>query len=394
MNALLKQTLEDRAADGPAPFVDVAALEAAGRARVRRRRLARGVGALAVLAALGAAAPYALDAADGRDRDPGQVAVDPGAPAAVSWAAGDVVRIGDIDVTLPEAPSAYVVVGDAVVWAGSQNGVYLTRADGSTGRIGATAQPYGRVLVAEGSLAGWYDTRAEEFVVYDVDADEVALRVPTRRTGGATDEFGIPAVRALDEGVLWVFSRGEIGPSGIPLDEGGVAAVEVSSGDVVQWESSGGNDDLGDVQDGRLALALRSLEEVSQGLSGDEVLVRTAGGGEVGRVPGDNRALLSPDATYVVTDPNDSEQVWDVATGADVTPDLGPYGFMAVAQWLDADRFQATAFTRDELRSGDDADLAADVLVCSVDAGSCETVATDVAAPGDLQLPVGENLGE
>ncbi|MCH1865346.1 hypothetical protein [Nocardioides sp. CFH 31398] len=368
MNALIKQTLDERAADGPTPYVDVAAIESVGRQRVRRRRVASGVGALAVLAAVGVATPYVVNAlGDGGDQ--GQVAVDGAAPTPVSWSTGSTVHLGDGVVELPSAPVAYVLSDDGIVWTDAQDGVNLT-AGGRTSQLGVSTPDYGRVLASEGSLAAWYDGNEQAFTVVDTSTRELVRQVPVTLDGPQDGEFDGPSVRALDDGVLWFYADRE------------VTGMDLETGDV-QGFAARNSEDLADARAGHLVLDDRGAND----------RIVTTDGDEVGTVPGGGRVQLSPDARYVVTDTNDSEQVLDAATGADVTPAFD-YDFQAVVGWLDTDRYQALALDVVETQDGE-ADGPIDFLVCSVSAGDCELVADDAVTPDDeaFALPVGESFG-
>lgn len=377
MNALLKRTLEDHAVDGPTPYVDVAALEAAGRRRVRQRRVASGVGALAVLAAVGVATPYVVSAlGDGADQ--GQVATDgvTSSQPVVSWSVGSTVHLGDRTIQLPSTPVAYVLTDDGIVWTDAQDGVNLTAGD-RTSQLGVSTPDGGRVLVAEGSLAAWYDGNEQAFTVVDTSTRELVRQVPVVLDGPQDDELRTPAVRALDGSVLWFYADRE------------VTAVDVRSGEQIDTFGVRWNSSLADVRAGRLAL------EGNAGLNTQSPRTRILGlgGTTIGSVPGGGRALLSPDARYVATDANDSEQVWDVATGEDVTPDFG-YDFQAVIQWLDSDTYQALTTDTVTTENGE-GDSPVDFLTCSVSSGRCELVADDafVFDSGDpFAIPIGESV--
>jgi hypothetical protein len=208
--------------------------------------------------------------------------------------------------------------------------------------------------------------------VYDTQAREVLLKTTERfRPGMGTLRDDEPAfVYAVDGGYVYV------------RDAEGLSRVDVQDGSFEPLANGVGGFDVADVTNGLIA---HERPRPVDAYSGDSMPMTMLLGPDYSTdgtpIPAESR-LLSPDARYVVTDYNDSEQIFEVASGKEVTPSL-PGRFMAVSSWLDEQT--AAIITVD--REGP-----VDMHTCDVVTGSCELTATSIGEPGVIQLPVGEHL--
>ncbi|MBA3234099.1 MAG: hypothetical protein H0T17_09160, partial [Propionibacteriales bacterium] len=256
------------------------------------------------------------------------------------------------------------------------NGFVFTQKDGSvflaTGdsvdAIGQTNQPYGALLAAgdNGPYVTWFDTDASTFKVYDTAAHSEVASVKQPNQGKDAGEFDLLAVLALDGSTAyWHTADGVVG-----YDVDNDRTEVVKAGASTQW--------LGDVANG--TLARMSFDDQSMTISPDP-----DARGPI--VAGYGHATLSPDARYVATDAQDSEQVFEAATGKDVTPAADGYSFTAGIQWSDDDSYTAVG-----IKQGNGEGEPFDVLTCSVSSGDCLLAEKDAGSIGDFQAPIGETL--
>ncbi len=249
-------------------------------------------------------------------------------------------------------------------------GAVFTADGSSVDRVGQTKQPYGTLLAAgdDGSYVTWLDTEASTFKVYDTATQSEVASVKQPKPGVNVGEFNLLAVEALDGSTAYWHTAD------------GVVSYDIESGQTEVVKAGASTTWLGDVANG--TLARMSSDYQSMVISPDPDAK-----GPV--VRGYGRADLSPDARYVATDAQDSEQVFEVATGEDVTPATDGYSFIAVVQWSDNDSFTAVG-----IKEGNSGDDPFDLLTCSVSAGTCDVAAASVALPKDVQLPVGDDFSD
>ncbi|MEJ7630778.1 MAG: hypothetical protein WKF54_14410 [Nocardioidaceae bacterium] len=282
-----------------------------------------------------------------------------------TYANGPVIHYGtkQIDVS-PHSISSFVQTDDGFVFTDKGGTVYLTTGD-NVGVIGQTNQPYGTLLAAAdtGPYITWLETDASTFKVYDTALRSEVASVKQPQQGRDVGEFDRLAVLALDGSTAYWHTSD------------GVVSYDVDSGRSQVVKAGASTNWLGDVADG--TLVRMSFDDQSMTISPDPEAK-----GPV--VPGYGHADLSPDAGYVATDANDSEQVYDVATGKDVTPAADEYSFIAVVQWSDDDSFTAVG-----IKHGNVMKEPFDLLTCSVAAGTCTVAAESVALPRDVQFPIG-----
>jgi hypothetical protein len=374
MSTDLLETMRERARQTHPAGIDVEAAVRKG----DRRRSGRVVG----LSGLAAAAVVALGVTflPSADSPTTEVAAVPTGPREVSWAAGSAIHDGDavLDVS-PWSVQAYVQTDDGFVFTDPEGGVHLATASGTEQIGGGVAD--GRYLRADDSGPGdsghhvaWIDSSdaTPALVVYDTQAREVLLKTTERfRPGMGTLRDDEPAfVYAVDGGYVYV------------RDAEGLSRVDVGDGSFEPLAKGVSGFDVADVNNGLIAHERpRPVDTYSDDGMPMTMLLGPDYSTEGTRIPAESR-LLSPDASYVVTDYNDSEQIFEVATGKDVTPSL-PGPFLAVSAWLDEET--AAIITVD--REGQ-----VDMHSCNVVTGSCELEAASLGEPGALQLPIGEHL--
>lgn len=370
MSELLKDVMNERADAAERPHLDLEAIVATGDSRIRRHRMAGAFAGTAAVVTIAVTAATLIDT----DRSPGttQPAASVGAfeQRTTTYSAGSVIHYGDqlIDVA-PHSISSFVQTDDGFAFTDADGAVFT--ADGSSvERVGATNQPYGTLLAAgdDGSYVTWMDADASAFKVYDMAARREVASVPQPPQPPRAGEFEQLAVLALDGSTAyWHTADGVVG-----YDIEARQSTVVKVGASTLW--------LADVADG--VLARSSFDDQSITVSADPDAKGPT-------VPGYNHAMLSPDARYVATDPQDSEQVFVSADGREVTPVAEGYSFTAVVQWIDNDSYVALGIPR-----GNAEDEPFDLLTCSIPAGSCSPDRESVGVLGKVQLPVGADLSE
>jgi len=373
MSTDLLETMRERAGQTRPTGVDVAAAVRKGDRRRRGRAAGLSGLAIAAVAAVGLVVVPRLDspASDAPSAATG--------PREVSWAASSTIHYGDdvLDVS-PWVVQAYVQTDDGFVFTDPDGGVHLATASG-TEEIGSGVAD-GRYLRADDSGPGdsghhvaWIDNSGSipSLVVYDTQASEVLFKTTERfRPGMGTLRDDDPAfVYAVDGGYVYV------------RDGQGLSRVNIADGSFEPLAAGVGAFDVADVSNGLIA---HERPQSPQTFSGDMPMTMLLGrdySDDGTPIPAESRDL-SPDARYVVTDYNDSEQIFDVATGSEVTPSL-PGVFMAVSNWLDEDTAAVVSL---------DSDGEATLFACDIVTGNCEVRAASPGELGTLQLPVGEHI--
>jgi len=373
MSTDLREVMHERAHRTHPGRVDLAAVVRIGDQRRRRRAYAVAGAGVAVVAAVGSVtlmsdqegATTIAPAGQSVEREP-------------SYATGSIIHHGDqtTDVS-PHRVQAYVQTGEGYVFTDSDGVVRLATGSGLD-TIGQSAGD-GWYLQADdtGSLVAWIDDSAgvPELVVYDTAVGAESLRTSEGfRAGMGWLRDDDPAfVYALDDGVAYV------------RDGEGAARVDIETGERTLLHRGAGPWDLADVANGLIAHEPPSGAPDTSAEAGEvpfTMLLGTDYSADGTPIPASTNSL-SPDAGYAVTDFNDSERIFDVATGTDVTPKLPDYGFIAVAAWTSDDTAALVALDRERV----------DLLECDIPAGTCAVVAADIGPPERLQLPTGEHLG-
>lgn len=371
MSGLLKDVMNKRAEAAERPHLDLDAIVATGEKRIRRHRVAAAVATTAAVATIAVTAATVVDTDQRSTPDGIQPATSPAKfeQRTTTYSAGSVIHYGDqqIDVA-PHSITSFVQTDDGFVFTDADGGVFT--ADGSSvDEIGATDQPYGVLLAAgdDGPYVTWLDTDASAFKVYDMAARREVANVQQPPQPTRAGEFDLLAVLALDGSTAYWHTAD------------GVVSYDIEAGQSTVVKADANTLWLADVADGVLAR--------SAFLSGLGITVSADPDAKGPTVPGYNHATLSPDAGYVATDPQDSEQVFVAANGREVTPVAEGYSFTAVVQWIDNDSYVALG-----IRRGNSEDEPFDLLICSISAGSCSPDRESVGVPGKVQFPVGEDL--
>jgi hypothetical protein len=374
MSGTLRDLMAERAQAAPPPRVDLGTVVESGNARLRRRRTALGAGVAGVVLAAALAAP-AL-APDESDGGPGQL--QPAAPAfadrQVTYALGSKIFYGNqqLDVS-PYDVSTFVQTDDGFVFTDKAGNVIFT--DGTaTDVIGATDQPYGRLLAADdsGSYVAWVDTNARpapQFVVYDTAARRTVVLTADGNTPDAMSagEFDIPMVRAVDgDHAYWHSSKG-------------ISAFDLRAGTGSLLAPGANYLRLQDVAAGTLAETSPDTQRT----------VISSGPGTPEQTFAGEGANVSPEARYVATQLNDEQKVFDVATGADVSPAHAGYPFIGLTQWTSDNTFVALG-----IPAGNTESDPLDLLTCSIPTQQCAVAVPHVGRIGELALPNGERIGD
>ena len=137
MTETLKTLLDRQASSVAFASPDVDAITRTGGRRIRRRRAMAVLGGMTAVALVGGAAVVLGD--DGSGRDP-VVASGDWAPAAVTWATGSTIHVGDQTIDVGQVVRAYVRTSAGFVVLDDADVVYSVTGDGVTeiGRTTAT----------------------------------------------------------------------------------------------------------------------------------------------------------------------------------------------------------------------------------------------------------------
>lgn len=370
----LLETMRERAGQTRSAAIDISA--AVRRGDRRRRTRAAGLSGLAIAAV----AVVGLTVVPELGSPSPEPAVTPAGPREVSWASGSTIHHGDAVLNVsPSVVQAYVQTDDGFVFTDPDGGVHLATESG-TEQIGSGVAE-GRYLRADDSGPGdtghhvtWIDSSGTTpaLVVYDTQARQVLLDTTERfRPGTGTLRDDDPAfVYAVDGSYVYV------------RDAEGLSRVDIRDGSFEPLAAEVGGFDVADVTNGLIA---HERPRPPSAFSGPEIPMTMLLGPDYSAdgtpIPAESR-LLSPDARYVVTDYHDSEQIFEVATGTEVTPSL-PGSFMAVSNWLDTETAAIVSI---------DDHGKATLLACAIPTGSCDSEADSLGEPGSFQLPIGEHL--
>lgn len=369
---MLKNVLTDRATATPPPRLNLDAVVEAGESRVRRRRALMVAASTATVLGLALGGSALTDV--GADPAPDQLS--PAAPAfadrLLTYAVGSTIFYGDREVDVaPYQVSTFVQTRDGFVFTDRAGEIRFS--DGRTVvPVGRTNQPYGRLLAADpnGSYVGWVDTEAKpapEFVVYDTDTRAEVVRTSEGNTPEASSagEFALPTIAAIDGDVAYWHSEAGTTAWNVGSNTGAAIAPNTDS----RW--------LVDVADGKLVHR-----------AGQSVVVSADPAAAEPAFPA-SFAELSPHARYLATDVSDELRVFDVSSGAQVTPPHPGHPFIAVTSWLDDDSFVALG-----IPAGNTPAQPVDLLTCSVTAGECTVANAGVATVKELAVPIGERIGD
>lgn len=335
-------------------------LEAMTRTGDRRRRTRR-TALIGGVAALGVGAAFLLPGIEaGGDRVDGPATAT--APrAAVTYAVGSTLHVGDAQVDVGHEISAYVRTGDGYAFT-DPDGTVWSWLDGKATEVGATDARRPRLVADdEGTLVAWVDRQQPAVMVLDQASGEVE----------AFDQAQPAHVYAID------------GRTAYWRDDRGAVVVDLDTGESrIVDERARGTRDILAVEDGLVAF-LGDGEGPRLGTGPDDGITLPDVYGSVG--------AFSPDAAWFTIDADDP-LVYDAHTGEQVTFDLD-YGFAAGYEWLDA----ATVVMIAGREPSNDAQAV--ILTCTVPDGTCEPATGELGTFTELvrsgfTLPTGEPVDE
>jgi hypothetical protein len=380
MTRLLADVLHERADHTPVPDLDVDAIIGAGERRVRRGRLTTGLAAAAVAVAVvgtGIAVPglLASPAPDVAD------VPNPFLERRVSWAIGEVIHWGAESFAVGRSVASYVQTDDGFVFTTANGDVWFH--DGSSSRrIGHTGN--GRLRADDdGSLVAWVgaaESGAPQYVVHDTGTGREVARVDDSAAGPAQEETDLGAeVFAVDDGqVYWRVDGDRLVRYDVASGETTPVHEQQPPADPAHKEPA--VYDLADVAAGQLAY----LVDAGRGA---EAKVGPTVDVDAATVSPASNVLLSPDGRYLGAEEEDDIRVYDVASGADVTPDLGRYPFAVAYGWVDLDTAMVLGI---ENLQGETFDV--DLLSCDVPTGACTVAGETEVGEHGLVLPVGDPM--
>lgn len=394
MTELLRAAMREHAADVDHEPTDVATIVAAGRRRVRGRRIAAGVAAAAATGIV--AAGVAVLAPSGGDTPVATGGIDFSA-LEPSWAVGEVIHYGRDTIEADEPVRSYVLSARGAVYADATGTVRLTTGAGdrTVGRV----DPDAAILRADrgGDLAAWVDVSADApaLVVLDTSTGRLVRRVPVSMpaAGPSDNEFEEVLVFAVDgDAVLW-------------LDDDGVSLLDVASGETTVLDPGG---DRWSIAGARAGVVLHDglvlTADRPEGEGGDRLFVSKVSelaSGDYARVVRPTTietyasyGALDPTGERVTLEDEDAYTVFSTSTGAQLAGALDLPGFSVGYDWLADDRTVVMSLPE----VGEDSDASRiDIVVCTVPESVCTPYAEGVAAfNGDdssgFALPIGEFL--
>ncbi|WP_371402560.1 hypothetical protein OHA10_32300 [Kribbella sp. NBC_00662] len=325
MTDLLRDTLAERADGAEPPPLDLDGIVAAGNSQISRRR------ALTVLGGAVATAAVAVGGATlirGRRPQPARPAPFSERRAA-TFAVGNKIHYGaDVITTRSSHINAFVQTDSGFVFLDEGNNIHI--ADRPTGK-GAWS------LTADhrGNLVAWVEgfNDHSESVVYDVGADRELVRTPIGNTipPNASLAYG-PAIVALDGGTAYFGTLEGLYRWDIKTNTGELIAKVAPN--AVRTVTAG---------------QLVYQQPLSQPIMGHTLKVGpTLTSGTKTTFTG-QQAFLSPDASYLVTQPEDAFmgiqplwsdlQLYEVTAGTGGQLPRSGYWAFRFGQWLDDTTF-------------------------------------------------------
>jgi hypothetical protein len=375
MTTDLREIMRERVQQTQPARIDIDAAVRVGDRRRRTRSLVGAGAAAAVIATALLGVPLI-----GEDSPRGITPAGAFAHREASYAVGSSIHYGEqvLDVS-PHIPHAYVQTDDGFVFTDA-DGVVRLAGESGVEEIG-NGVAGGEYLRADdtGSQVAWIDSDGPtpELVVYDTAAAREVVRTSDgfRAGMGTWRDDGNPAyVFAVDDGSVYV------------RDVEGLARIDIATGARTLLADGVSGFDVADVASGLIAHQPLGKRDPDGHTRTDDPPMTMLLGSDYSPdgtpIPQDSNDL-SPGARYVVTDYNDSEQIFEVASGTEVTPQVPAYPFIAVSAWSG----DGTAFV-----IGLDREERADLLDCTITSGTCTVVAEDIGAVGAFQLPIGEHL--
>jgi hypothetical protein len=397
MTETLKHLLDRQASSVAFASPDVDAITRTGSRRIRRRRAMAVLGGIAAVALVGGAAVVLGD--DGGGRDP-VVASGDRAPAAVTWATGSTIHVGDQTIDVGQVVRAYVRTSAGFVVLDDADVVYSVTSDGVTeiGRMTATKPNIldQQRLAADprGSLVGW---------VGENPAGELTLETYDQESG-VSRSYPAPGARPPDDALFFAIDdrtaywRTPAGVFAVDLDTGSERPVLEITGD------SAHDFEVYSVEDGVMAFSPSADGNILVGRSvseAQEVIDFRAEAAAGATDP----IRLSPTGAWLsfgvarsegasedsITIVGIEPEVYDLATGQHVTLALPGDPALAIPRvWLDDATLMVVGLSgplgADSGASPDDLGLT--LYRCTMPDASCE-LASEIGA-GDSSEPSAE----
>ncbi|NEA35313.1 hypothetical protein [Streptomyces sp. SID13031] len=375
MTGLLKDTFTEQAEAIGDPSLDLDAIVATGNKRLKRRRVARivtAVAASAVVLAGGLTAAVQLNGGDPQVAGGGVFT-----ERRPTWAEGKEIHFGSEVLRVKSAVAAFVQTNSGFVYTDAAGSVFHLSGGGSD-LIGKGNQAHRIAVDADRSLVGWVDAgpKIPEFVIYDVAAHREVARTATGNQPGPSTSGEPLRVAAIDGGTAyfgasdglrrWDIAKGTgqlIKPKAVPT-----FVVAANAGQVV-WEHpvDGGDNDLAVGKD-----VNAPNPKHFEGWTGN----------------------LSPQARYLLTDKADTVELIDLRTSTTSTVTLPGYQLIVPTQWKGEHSFYAVGLRPEETERPD-------LLLCKITSAgqtSCEVAAAKFAPPltdkSTTEFPIGLSVNE
>lgn len=341
MTGLLKDTFTEEAESIGDPHLDLDAIVANGRRRIKRRRLGMVITAVAASTGVVAGGLTVVQQLQGGSEAPVASAGQTAAERRPTWADGNEIHFGSEVIRVSPAVASFVQVDIGFVYTSADGSVYRVVGRG-TERIGKGNKDHKLAVDSDKSLVGWVDANPSvpEFVVYDVAGHrEVARTAAGNKAGSAKLDSGV-RVSAIDSGFAyfgatdglhrWDLAKGVgqlIKPKAIPR-----FLVAADAGQLV-WEHPTG--------DGESDLA------VGTDVNAPDPKHFTGWA-----------ANISPQARFLLTDEADEVRLVDLRTGTTSDVKIPGYTVIVPTQWKGDHSFYAIGFTGDTERL--------DLLLCTI----------------------------
>lgn len=366
MTELLKDLMAERAetADFSAPDLD--AIMHDGDRRVRRSRTGGGLAAVAAVGVLAVAMPLAGGGLVSGDSGDTSVAGAP--PSTATWSVGSVIHSGDRTIDVGREIRAFVATETGYVYIAPEGQVFATTKDGETSeQVGRTDEDHQR-LVVDGDRVIWVNPTGDGksgFTVLDHATGEISSLGPEGR--------GM-SVSALDGTTLW----------GTMADE--AVSIDLDTGErtILGFGGIGDGPEMPTIYDAEQEQVVH--DDIADDGSSDGIVISDGYAPEGATFPlwgGD----LSPSTTYVMSENSDDFKVVETATGEERTPEAkSDYAFFTGAYWLDDDTYVALGMSKET--------EPIDLLTCEAASGECEVTEQDAGIVPDLQLPIGQRIGD
>lgn len=337
MTGLLKDTFTQEAEAIGDPNIDLDAIVATGNRRLRRRRLAKVMTAVAASVAVASGGLVAVQHL-GTGQDAQVATGGPLTERRPTWASGKEIHFGPDVIRVPVAVASFVQTNADFVFTSADGSVYRVADVGGATKIGKGSKSHQLAADAEHGVVGWVDaTRpVPEFVVYDLEAGrEVARTATGNKRGTATSEP--PRVAAIDDGIAYFGA----------------------SDGLRRWNLATG---VGELIKAKAVpsflLAADAGQLVWENTAGDNLSVGTDVNTPNPTHYDGWHVSLSPQARYLLTDKADNVGVVDLRSGKSAPVTIPGYVLIAPIQWKDDHTVYAIGF-RDETSP-------LDLLTCTI----------------------------